>query len=365
MKIREYLKQHRLVTDGAMGTYYAEKKHSASLVSEWANLTEPEVIGQIHREYLEAGAVLLRTNTFAAGRRGLGISGQEQEELVRAACRIAKEEIAAFAARTGKECFLAGDIGPLRDFSETGGEENTKEEYEALIDIFLSEGVDAVLFETFPEIGGIADAAAYAKRKNPEVFCIAEFSVNKNGYSAGGIRAGRLLELAEQIDALDAAGFNCGVGSGHMLALLEGVRLPEKKYFCISPNAGYPEQLQNRMVFQRNAGYFAENMREIAKRGVAVLGACCGSSPEYIRELAGLAEELPPAVPAGQEGKTGGHTRSRENGGEKPNRCEERRENAGEPAECEESREKRRQGGPADSNRLIRLFERRRRESEQ
>lgn len=295
MGIREYLKQHRLVTDGAMGTYYAEKKRSASLVSEWANLTEPEVIAQIHREYLEAGAVLLRTNTFAAGRSGLGISGEEQEELVRAACRIAKQEIAAFTARMGRECFLAGDIGPLRSFSETGGEESTKEEYEALIDIFLSEGVDAVLFETFSEIDGIAEAAIYAKRKNPGVFCMAEFSVNKNGYSAAGQRAGRLLELADGIAELDAVGLNCGVGSGHMLSLLEGIRLPENKYFCVSPNAGYPEQLQNRMVFMRNAGYFAENMKRIAERGAAVIGACCGSSPEYIRELALLAGGLPAA----------------------------------------------------------------------
>ena len=294
MTIREYLKHHRLVTDGAMGTYYAEHKQGSDLVSEWANLKEPELIAQIHREYLEAGAVLLRTNTFAAGRCTLGISAEKQQELVRAACRIARQEMERFEKRTGKKCFLAGDIGPLRDISDTGEEENIEEEYKDLICLFLSEGVDAILFETFSDIDGILQSAEYAKKKAPGIFCIAEFSVNKNGYSPSGIRAARLLKQAEEIEALDAIGLNCGVGSGHMLALLHAIHPPKEKYFCISPNAGYPEQLQNRMVFMKNAKYFGENIRKIASYRVAILGACCGSTPEYIKELAEIAETLPP-----------------------------------------------------------------------
>ena len=294
MTIREYLKHHRLVTDGAMGTYYAEHKQGSDLVSEWANLKEPELIAQIHREYLEAGAVLLRTNTFAAGRCTLGISAEKQQELVRAGCRIARQEMERFEKETGKKCFLAGDIGPLRNISDTGEEENIEEEYKDLIGLFLSEGVDAILFETFSDLDGILQSAEYAKKKAPEIFCIAEFSVNKNGYSPSGIRAARLLKQAEEIEALDAIGLNCGVGSAHMLALLHAIHPPKEKYFCISPNAGYPEQLQNRMVFMKNAKYFGENIRKIASYHVAILGACCGSTPEYIKELAKIAETLPP-----------------------------------------------------------------------
>lgn len=294
MDIREYLSAHRLVTDGAMGTYYAELKQRESLVSEWANVREPEMIAGIHRAYLEAGAALLRTNTFAAGRQALGITGDEQEKIVRAACRIAKTEIAAYTARTGRACFLAGDIGPLKEFSENGETEDVAQEYRTLVDLFLDEGVDALWFETFPDMNGIEDAAAYAKSKCPGIFCTAAFSVNKNGYSGGGIRANRLIAQAAQVPVLDAVGLNCGVGSGHMLHIMESIRVPENKYFCVLPNAGYPEQLQSRMVFMRNAHYFKENMEKIAAHGAAVIGACCGSSPEYIKELTELAKGLAP-----------------------------------------------------------------------
>jgi len=285
MDIREYLKTRRLVTDGAMGTYYAKWGEKESLVSEWANIKEPEIIAGIHRAYLAAGATLIRTNTFAAGRQ-IGINAGQQEELVRAACRIAKSEIEAHTARTGKPCFLAGDIGPLREFMENGETTDTEAEYRALVDLFLEEGVDVLWFETFPDLGGMEKAVSYAREKCPSIFCAGLFCVNQNGYSVSGIRADRLIAQAAQSAALDAVGLNCGVGSGHMLHIVENLHLPETKYFCVLPNAGYPEQLQNRMVFMRNENYFCKNMEKIAAYGVSIVGACCGSSPEYIRELA-------------------------------------------------------------------------------
>lgn len=285
MDIGEYLKTHRLVTDGAMGTYYAKRGEKESLVSEWANIKEPEIIAKIHRAYLAAGASLIRTNTFAVGRQTLGIDKGQQEKIVRAACRIAKSEIEAHTARTGKPCFLAGDIGPLREFMENGETTDAESEYRALVDLFLDEGVSALWFETFPDMGGMEKAASYAKEKSPSIFCAGLFCVNQNGYSVSGIRANRLIAQAAQSEALDAVGLNCGVGSGHMLHIVKNLYLPETKYFCVLPNAGYPEQLQNRMVFMRNENYFRKNMEEIAAHGVSIIGACCGSSPEYIKEL--------------------------------------------------------------------------------
>lgn len=294
MNIREYLTKHRLLTDGAMGTYYAAIKKQESVVSEWANLTEPELIEQIHMEYLSAGAMLIRTNTFAASRKVLGIDKAQQEKLVRAGCRIAGQAVEKHGKRTGKQCFIAGDLGPLRGFSDSGEEENILEEYRFLIDIFLEEGVDAILFETLSDTGCIRENTEYIRSRQPEMFCIAEFSLNKNGYANGGVRAERLLRQMSAIPELDAVGFNCGVGSAHMLTLLSSLSIPGNKYFCVSPNAGYPEQLQNRMVFMTNTTYFKNNMEKITSLGTAILGACCGSTPAYIRELAAFAEKLPP-----------------------------------------------------------------------
>ena len=286
MNIGEYLKTRRLITDGAMGTYYAKWGGKESLVSEWANIKEPEIIAEIHRAYLAAGASLIRTNTFAVGRQTLRIDGEQQEEIVRAACRIAKAEIKAHTVRTGKPCFLAGDIGPLREFVENGETTDAESEYRALVDLFLEEGVSALWFETFPDMGGMEKAASYAKKKSPSIFCAGLFCVNQNGYSVSGIHTNRLIAQATRLEALDAVGLNCGVGSGHMLHIVENLHLPKEKYFCVLPNAGYPEQLQNRMVFMRNENYFCKNMEDIAAHGVSILGACCGSSPEYIGELA-------------------------------------------------------------------------------
>ncbi len=296
MNIREYLKSHRIVTDGAMGTYYASLTDQESLISERANRTEPDMIRRIHREYLEAGADLLRTNTFAANRRMLSMTAEEQEELLRAACRLAAEAVAEHEAATGKHSFIAGDIGPIRMSPAEQEEIDELEEYRRMIDIFLDEGVDAILFETFSDTMYLKELAAYIHGKNPDVFCMAEFSLNQNGYALGGKSAVRLLEQAGMIEELDAIGFNCGVGSGHMLRMLQGLRLPTQKYISIAPNAGYPEQLQNRMVFLKNTEYFKENMRQIAESGVAILGACCGSTPEYIKELAEVVKGVKPVA---------------------------------------------------------------------
>ncbi|MDE7324827.1 MAG: homocysteine S-methyltransferase family protein, partial [Lachnospiraceae bacterium] len=170
MGIGEYLQSHLLLTDGAMGTYYAEIKKQESLVSEWANIREPEVVAGIHRAYLRAGAMLLRTNTFAASRQALGVDITGQEEIVRAACRIAKAEISAYTEETGRKCFLAGDIGPLKEILENGENVDVGEEYRTLVDLFLEEGVDALWFETFPDLGRMGEAAAYAKLRKPDLF---------------------------------------------------------------------------------------------------------------------------------------------------------------------------------------------------
>ena len=117
------------------------------------------------------------------------------------------------------------------------------------------------------------------------MFILASFSMNKNGYTRSGIRAARIIDKISQIDGIDACGFNCGIGSGHMQQILRKVSFPEHKLIYAAPNAGYPEQMQNRMVFIDNAEYFGENMKLIADLGVTLLGGCCGTTPDYIRIL--------------------------------------------------------------------------------
>nr|WP_308742118.1 bifunctional homocysteine S-methyltransferase/methylenetetrahydrofolate reductase [uncultured Anaerocolumna sp.] len=279
MKIKDYLLQHKLVMDGAMGTYYSRLVNNNNEISEYANLNAPDTIINIHKSYIEAGAKLIRTNSFAANREALSITSGEQEKLIKASYDIAKKAV----EESGKEVYIACDIGPISESSKT--EEELLEEYKFICDVFLKEKPEVILFETFSSFKYIRELVPYIKEKLPDTFIITNFCLDKNGYTAAGISITSLLEELAKTNEIDAGGFNCGIGSGHMYHILKKVPLPDNKYIVITPNAGYPEQFQNRMVFMDNEGYFTENMKRIAGLGVDIMGGCCGTTPNYIKNI--------------------------------------------------------------------------------
>lgn len=287
MEIKEYLKNHRILTDGATGTYYASIKKSDSVVVELANISEPECIIKIHKEYIEAGANLFRTNTFAANTVSLQIDSQQRDRIIKKACQLAKKAVEETKNIVETPIFIAGNIGPIPEIGEVS-RENILQEYKEICNCFLDEGIEIFLFETFSSSYYLKEIVSYLNSKK-EVFVITDFCLNKNGYTAAGIHARRLLTEVASIEGIDACGFNCGIGSGHMKQILQKMKLPRGKYLVAMPNAGYPEQLQNRMVFMENTSYFIENMKEIGQLGIGILGGCCGTTPEYIR---GLKESL-------------------------------------------------------------------------
>ncbi len=291
MRIQEYLQKHRLVTDGAMGTYYAKIRNDDYAVCENALIEEPEIIRQIHIEYLKAGAKLIRTNTFMANRPALKITKEELVYLLKRGCEIAKE------ARIESNCdaFLAGDIGPIPEFARDE-ELDIIAQYKEIIDVFLSQDLDAILFETFSDDRYFGELSRYIKEKSPTTFVITQFCLNKSGYTSNGIRADKLLARAAARKEIDAVGFNCGISSGHMVKLIRNFQLPRNKYLMISPNAGYPEQMQNRLIYLDNASFFTGNMKKVLDSGVSIVGACCGTTPSYIRGIAKLIDNYPPVV---------------------------------------------------------------------
>ncbi|HWT77142.1 MAG TPA: bifunctional homocysteine S-methyltransferase/methylenetetrahydrofolate reductase [Mobilitalea sp.] len=286
MKLKEYLKEHLLIPDGSMGTYYSGIVNQPGAVSEHANLSNPALVERIHREYLAAGAKMLRTNTFAANSTVLQLDALEQSCLIRAACHIAKKAAAEAEGKDGypDKIWILGDIGPISEDANTD-EKEILAEYQLMCDIFLEEGLDGIHFETFSSLNYIEKLVPYIKEKKEDAFLLASFSVNKNGYTGAGISAQRLLDKISQLDGIDGCGLNCGIGSGHMYQILRKVSFPANKFIYAAPNAGYPEQMQNRMVFMDNAQYFADNMKLIAELGVDILGGCCGTTPEYIQDL--------------------------------------------------------------------------------
>lgn len=301
MLIKDYLKHHKLVTDGAFGTYYAEKYQTQEM-PENANTEYPERVLYIHRSYIESGAKLIRTNTFASNTLLLHPDIQEVKENIRSAVKLAKQAV----LESEKEIFIAGDIGPIPDFKYAS------EQYYEIAKTFLEEDIQILTFETFADLEQILPAIQ--KLKQDDVFFMVQFSVNQFGYSNSGFSAKRLIKEAASIAEIDAVGLNCGVGPGHMAQILEKIDLNHGKYAISLPNAGYPKLIRNHMQFTNNQTYFVLKLQEMAAKGMDIVGGCCGTNPNYIQKLTSALDftqqkkqpsEIPSSISVPHETKNG------------------------------------------------------------
>ncbi len=279
MNIKEYLAKNRLLTDGSFGTYYAEK-YQTEEICELANLKYPERVLEIHRAYIEAGAKLIRTNTFAANTAVFYGNIEEVKKNIKAAAVLAKQAVSA----QEKEIYIAGDIGPIPNDGSLESEEMSAQ-YEQIAETFIEEGIQILTFETFSDMDAVLPVIQRIKKKH-DVFIMVQFSVNQFGYSNSGLSAKKLMQEAAEVEEIDAAGLNCGIGPGHMEQILRKVSLSDKKFLIALPNAGYPKRVQRQIQFGNTPAYFAEKAADIAELGIDILGGCCGTNPAYIKELA-------------------------------------------------------------------------------
>lgn len=272
MDIREYLKEKKIVTDGSFGTYYTDKFHDMEM-PELSNEKAPERVAEIHSAYIKSGAKLIRTNTFASNTVLMHRNWEDVKENIRKGIKIAKASI----EKSKEDVFLAGDIGPIP------GNEN-EEEYKTIVDVFLEEKISILTFETFSELDCIIPAIKKAKEKmNP--FIMVQFSINQFGYSNAGLSAKRLIKEASKVEEIDAIGFNCGIGPGHMEQILSSMQIATEKYLIALPNAGYPKVIRNKICFANDPEYFANKIQSLAEKGVDILGGCCGTTPEFIEKI--------------------------------------------------------------------------------
>lgn len=282
MRIKEYLSKRKVICDGAFGTYFSDL-HGESMLPEAYNVSQPQWIKEIHKEYLKAGAVLLRTNTFCANTKALGCDEAALRENICAAWSNAVEAAYECGKVEGEDCFIAGDIGPIPNSIETSMEEKY-EEYMHICRALTEAGADILVFETFTDMDDILPVIKDIKKKK-ELFVIVQFCVNQHGYSNAGISARRLMQEAAKTAEIDAVGLNCGVGPGHLYHILEKIELPDNKYITALPNAGYPRYIETRKVFSNSEEYFAGKMADIGRMGIDFLGGCCGTTPGYIAKL--------------------------------------------------------------------------------
>lgn len=296
MNIREYLESHKLLTDGAMGTYFDSIEKENYSCSEEANITNPALVRKIHKRYVKNGAQLLRSNTFLAN-EGTFLSLKQTKaeafenvtfkQFVAAGYQLARQT----AQESYKEeypVFAAADIGPILEERDSE-EEDILQQYYEICDSFLEVGADIFVLETFPDTQYVLKMAEYIRKSCPEAFIIGQFSLTPTGYSRTGFHYKTILQEAVQSGLLDGAGLNCGVGAVHMKRFLksyiEEFGIPEDMILTSLPNCGYPQIVRGHAVYSDSVPYFGEKIGEIAELGVQVLGGCCGTTPEYIGEI--------------------------------------------------------------------------------
>ena len=271
-----------IVFDGAFGTYILSKGARLDF-PEQANIAEPGLVLEIHREYIASGVNAVKTNTFAAN-SGLGVDFSMLRRMIQSGFGLATQA----ALNTGVRVFA--DIGPVFH-------DGAADEYRQIADIFLGCGAENFLFETLNDAAGLQETIAHIRREAPKAVVIASFAVGQDGYTKSGEYYQTLLDAATACGA-DYVGLNCICGPSHMRDLIK--RLPAGKYnLTAMPNAGYPSAVNGRTVYIDNPDYYAEKLLEIYSYGVKVIGGCCGTTPEHIRRFTEKVKTRKPRRAAG------------------------------------------------------------------
>ena len=290
--IREYLQQNTLLFDGGMGTYYAARNRTSHRDCEWANLTSPGEVAQIHRAYLDAGAQAIKTNTYALNR--LNFSESECAAMLREGYRIACRE-------AGERAWVFADIGPIDPRDDT----DLLEEYKFVLDQFLLLGARHFLLETLSTDQYLPELAAFIRARQPDAFVLVSFAAQPDGFTRDGRLIRELLDAAAAVEGIDALGLNCVSGGRQMAELVRRLG-PVCKPLAAMPNAGYPTVRANRVFYDGDPGYFAMQMAQLHQEGVSILGGCCGTTPEHIAAAARALQQAAPVriAYAGQQAQT-------------------------------------------------------------
>ncbi len=291
---RDILQDGPLLFDGGMGTYY---RGQPGADCEQANLSDPAGILDIHRQYLAAGAMAIKTNTFGVPRMAAA-HAPGWEALAEAGWRLAVQA----ADEAGGEAAVFADLGPAPDTEAAPAAES----YRAAADVFLGLGAQNFLFETMSADAGLAEAAAHIRSRCPAAFILVSFAALPDGYTREGLHCRTLAERLAAAGQIDAVGLNCVLAPNAMASLLgelAGCGLP----VSAMPNGGYPVVTRNRVVYQGKPDYFARELCRIRRAGAAILGGCCGTTPAHIAALRAALADTPapaakPAAPAPRPG---------------------------------------------------------------
>src|SRR5215471_12399799 len=286
----ESLDERVLVCDGAMGTMLYARGIFLNRCFDELNLTQPDLVAEVHTEYIRAGADVIETNTFGANRFKLANFGLAEKTR---AINVQGARIAKHAAREG--AWVAGSIGPLGVRIEPWGRTGTDEAEAAFRDqaAALAEGgVDLFILETFRDLNEMK-AAIRAVRSVSDKPVVAQMTTGDDGQSLDGTPPETFTPELEHAGA-DVIGVNCSVGPAAMLETIETMARLTNARLSAQPNAGRPRDVDGRNLYLCSPDYMASYARRFAAAGVRLVGGCCGTTPDHIRQIKnGLAGTTP------------------------------------------------------------------------
>jgi len=290
--LQQLLAKQAILADGAMGTMLYSTGIPFDACFDQLNLTQPELVGSVHRAYLHAGADIIETNSFGANSFKLAGFGLADSVRVinRAAARIAREQREV----VGKAALIAGAVGPtgtsLGPFGRQS-QEKVRASFREQISALYEAGVDLLMIETMP---GSAEAkeAVLAAREVSDLPVVVMLTFAEDGHTINGDNAQATVDSLMTV-SVDAIGANCSVGPQRILHVMETYRQAlartglDVPLACL-PNAGWPTQVADRMIYPSSAEYFAEFARNALKLGVSIVGGCCGTTPAHIEAMSAV-----------------------------------------------------------------------------
>jgi len=282
-----------VLCDGAMGTMLYSRGVFINKCYDELNLSQPELVREIHSEYLQAGAEVVETNTFGGNRFRLGRHGlQDQVRAINlAGVKLARECVNQIRDKQACEAFVAGSIGSLGERLEPLGKVGLDEAQDAFVEQIraLTEGgpgvgVDLLIIETMTSLTEAEQAILAARRVAPGIRVVVMMTVDEDGNCLDGASAETAaIKLTEW--GADAVGCNCSAGPATVLSVIERMRPVTTLPLAAMPNAGIPRAVEGRTIYLTSPEYMASFTRKLVKAGASIVGGCCGTTPSYTRAM--------------------------------------------------------------------------------
>ena len=294
-ELMEEIRKRIVFFDGGTGSLLQANGLKPGELPETWNILHPEIVTKLHYDYLEAGADIIKTNTFGAN--GLKFNDSSEyglDGIVTAAMENAKNAV----GKAGKNGFIALDIGPTGKLLKPLGDLGFEEAYGLFSDVVkigAREGADLVLIETMSDSYEVK-AAVLAAKENCDLPVFATMIFDSKGKLLTGGTVESTVALLEGL-GVDALGINCGLGPVQMKGILADIMKAASVPVIVNPNAGLPRSEGGKTVYDIDADGFARTMREIVEMGACVVGGCCGTTPEHIKKTIELCKDHPARMP--------------------------------------------------------------------